>query len=376
MKDINIGLAGYGGIAKIHSIACLSAPVIFDNLPVKINLDTVCRRDENSDKGPFKRIVSSFDKLVDDKDINLISICTPNNIHFEQVKKALTAGKSVYCEKPLGLDYYEALKLANMGEESGAICQTALIYRFMPAVAAAREYILKGGIGEILNFRFAFYHKGYLDENRPISWRLRSETAGSGALIDLGIHTADLIRFILGDVYSVQAHLNTHFKERYSDNKRDKKVDADVDEYALLNINLVNGSMGTMECSRIASNLEEEMVVEIYGTKGSVKISSNTPYYPIIHDQVNDITYAGMQCRESSFFNHIMKIYPSRKVSMGFFVDMHLASYLNLFLNMEKGKVIFPETPDFKEAASSQKIIQAALISQSEGSKVVYMKDF
>lgn len=371
MKDINIGMAGFGGIAKTHIIACYAMKVLFSDLPFRVNLQKVYRRNGGDGREIFNEVVNSYDKMIDDPNINLISICTPNNLHFEQSKQAIAAGKNVYCEKPIGLDYKESRELAEKAARAGVMNQTAFIYRFIPAVAMARDYIRDGKLGEILNFRFVLYHSGYLNENRPISWRLQSEIAGAGAIVDLGIHMVDCMRYMLGEVKSVQGYLSTYFKERYSDTSQTKKVKADADEHALLNICLMNGARGTAEVSRIASNLDEYTTIEVYGTMGSIKISSATPFYPFIHDQRSGLTSAGEYRSDSGFYYSLSKLLPPKRSTLGWFNDAHLASLLIMFMNMANGKVLYQETPTFGEAAAAQKIIDMALLSSREDNRVV-----
>lgn len=375
MKRIRVGLSGYGGIAKAHSLACVAMGIVFDQLPFEVSLDTVCRRSAEGGRKAFRNIVTSFDELASNRNIDVISICTPNDLHFQQGEEALLAGKSVYCEKPLGLNYREARELAELSRKTGTINQVALIYRFMPAVVTARDYIAQGKLGEIINFKFVFRHKGYLDGNRPVTWRMIGDRSGGGAVLDLGIHMADTMRFMLGEVESVQAHLDTYFKRRYGDESRTYGVDVDTDEYALLNIVLKNGPRGMIECSRVASVLQEDASIEIYGTKGSISISSLNPNYPEIHDQDKGITISGMKPGESDFGRYLRDVYPSAGVSLGTFQNMHTACLCNMFRNIAEGRVLHSETPTFDEAAASQKIIEMALVSNREGNRIVYSSE-
>jgi predicted dehydrogenase len=190
---------------------------------------------------------------------------------------------------------------------------------------------------------------------------MKNEYSGAGALMDLGVHLIDTMRFILGDVKNVEATLHTRFRERCKSLNSSEKVIIDADEYSLLNVVLQNGAIGTLECSRIASDLDEETKIEIYGTLGSIKISTRDPYYPVIHDQKSNTTINGITPKGNPFYDHLMKIYPSEKFSQGQFMDTHIASLHNMFINTVNGKILYPETPTFHEAAKSQEIIDMAL---------------
>lgn len=379
MKRANIGVVGFGGIAKVHAIACYAMQLQYPGLPFKPQFLKAFRREQPQERGIFQEIVTSLESLLEDKELDIIDICTPNYLHYEQVKRTIEYGKAVYCEKPLAQNYQETKALAELVAKRPLLNQVALIYRFMPAVVQARDYIAGGRLGEIIHFKFTLYHKGYLNE-RPLSWREQRKYSGGGALADLGIHLADLLRFILGDIAAVRAELYTHTQERFLKGTEGAKGSVDVDEYAKLDVKMKKSGLGTLECSRISSDLHEDMVIEIYGTQGSIKITDREPRYAQIHRHAENITSIGAiygdpgNSRKGDtglFYEFCQKIFPSPKISLGTAVDMHLTSLYNLLLNHSEGKLIYTETPTFQEAAEAQKIIEMALISQRENNRWV-----
>ena len=370
MKRANMGVVGFGGIAKVHAIACYALQLLYQDLPFEPKFLKAYRREQPQAQGIFQEVVSSFDALLADEELDLIDICTPNYLHYEQVKKALEYGKAVYCEKPLALNFKEAKALVELVANKHLVNQVALIYRFMPAVVQARDYIASGQLGEIIHFKLALYHKGYLNE-RPLSWREQMKFSGGGALMDLGIHLADLLRFILGDISAVRAELYTYTQERFLKGTEGEKGRVDVDEYAKLDVKLEKSGLGTIECSRISSDLHEDTVIEIYGTQGSIKVTDREPRYAQIHRHVTNSTSIGDTHGVTPFYEFCRKVFPSEKNSLGTAVDMHLTSLYNMFLNLSEGKVIYAETPTFREAAEAQKIIEMALISQRENNRWV-----
>jgi len=229
--------------------------------------------------------------------------------------------------------------------------------------------------GEILNFNFRLYHNSYLDSERPISWRLRKDRAGGGALMDLGIHLADLVRFLLGEVEEVQGRTNTYFTERYKTKKRQEKVEVDVDDWAQLDIILENGGYGSLEVSRISSEIKEEAALEIYGTKGSIKIIDNQPNYPEIYVHNKGQLHRGDLERTSEYSKYQENIYPSYKLDLGWFVNTHLASLLNFMLNIKAGEIKYSETPTFEAAKEAQKIVSMGYLSAEEGNRKVMREE-
>lgn len=370
MKRANVGVVGFGGIAKVHAMACYALQLLNQDLPFAPKYLKAYRREQPQAQGIFQEIVTSLDTLLDDKELDLIDICTPNYLHYQQVKKTLNYGKAVYCEKPLALNFKEAKALVELAANRHLLNQVALIYRFMPAVVQARDYVASGQLGEIIHFKFALYHKGYLNE-RPLSWREQMKFSGGGALMDLGIHLADLLRFILGDIAAVRAELYTYTQERFLKGTEGEKGRVDVDEYAKLDIRLKKFGLGTIECSRISSELHETMVLEIYGTQGSIKVTDREPRYAQLYRHSANIISMGDTHGVTAFYEFCRKVFPSEKNSLGNALDMHLTSLYNMFLNLSEENVIYTETPTFWEAAEAQKIIELAIISQRENNRWV-----
>lgn len=366
MRNINIGLVGYGGIAKTHIIALKWLQLIGTDLNVSPNLVGLCTSKENCNS-PFQYTTSKLEEMLSDDCIDIIDVCTPNFLHYEQGKKILESGKNIYMEKPVSKDIIDGTNLSQLCETCGAINQVALMYRFLPAIVMAKEIIENGQLGDIIHFRFALYHSGYLDKNRPISWRLEKEKSGGGAAMDLGVHMADLIRFILGEVKEVMGQTSIYFKERYKNKDTDVKVQADVDEWALFNINLVSGGRGTLEVSRITSDLTEDTIIEIYGTEGNIKITSNNFDFPAIYHQSSGIQKTGKKEYTSEFGKFIKQAYTNHKNDLGWHTNAHFTSLYNMLLNISKNKIVYSETPTFKEALESQKIINAGYKSAREG---------
>jgi predicted dehydrogenase len=375
MDKIGIGILGWGTISKTHLIALRSMEIIFEDLKIKPNILGLCTRGGRSDIGEFRYVTKDIKELLSKEDIDMIDICTPNFLHLQQAKAVIDAGKHIYIEKPMAKNLEECKEIVNLCKEKDLINQSALMYRFMPAVVMARDYIQSGQLGEILNFRVSLYHKGYLNSERPMSWRLQQEMSGGGALMDLGIHLADTLRFLIGEAKEVRAKTHTHFTHRYKDESKTEKMKADVEEWALLDLTMDNGSHGTMEVSRINSDLSEETIFDIYGTKGKLTISTKHPDYPEIYDHLKGQIIKGTLERISDFSKYHLRIYPGPKFNMGWHINSHLSSLINMMTNINCGKILYKETPTLEEALRSQKIIEMGYISAREQNRIVSIKE-
>lgn len=368
-KKIKVGMVGLGSIGKVHSMANLVMPLIMDDIPFSVQPGKIYRRNRTGEPGFGEGYAVSLKEILEDPETNVVDICTPNYLHKEQALEAIEYGKNVYLEKPLGLNYTEAKLIAQKAAGKGVQNQTAFVYRFMPAIVNMRDEIKNGLIGDIIDFKAVCWHSGYLNRERPISWKLQQETSGGGPLLDLGIHLADIIRFVLGEVQEVSAEMKTVIEERPEpDGDGLKKVD--VEDWARAKLILERGIEGTLEVSRVASVLEEMTELVILGTRGSLKFSTQNPNILTYYSQERGVQEIRKVKPISEFARHLEGIYPPGKLSLGWMVNTHFASLVNFYLNIAAGEVICRETPTFAEAAKSQAVIDACYLSAEQNRKI------
>ncbi|MBL4936713.1 Gfo/Idh/MocA family oxidoreductase [Clostridium sp. YIM B02515] len=350
-KDINFAIVGLGGIGNTHAISAYMANMTL-NLPYNLNLvKTVTRKPSGFSINGVTN-TQSLEEVLEDKNIDFIDICTPNDSHGDIVRKAILYKKPVYCEKPLSSSYYEAVEMAEAVKEAGIKNAVALIYRFVPSISLIINEINEGTIGEIIDFKIKLYHKGYLNPNKKDVWRT-SSASGGGALLDLGIHLVDIIQATLGNIEKVNCSSRIFFENR-----------TNVDEISNCNLYLENGIRGNLEVSRIFADSEESTSFVIYGTKGSIRMSSHKADSIEIYDFNKNMTFI----KSAKGMDKILRYYgPS---AAGFFYDSHKAGLVN-FANMISGiNVDGNITADFEEAAKSQRVIEACYKSSRENREV------
>jgi len=285
MRMLGVGMIGFGFIGKVHAHAHRALPLFFDPPAARTKLVGVCTTSEAT--GQKAQVQADFEfhttdhrALLDREDIDLIHICTPNDAHFSAARDAIAAGKHIYCDKPLALNVTEAVELWSLAEAAPVVHQMTFNYRFVPAILRAVELIDAGFLGDLFSFRSAYLHAGYISPNRPFSWRTDFAQSGGGAIMDLGAHVIDLTRFLLdrpavtrgGPFAEVSADLQTVIKER-----RDAATGAmrtvDVDDIALAKVRLAGGGVGLIEASRLATGVQDELRIELHGSRGSLRFN-------------------------------------------------------------------------------------------------------
>lgn len=169
-------------------------------------------------------------------------------------------------------------------EKAGVKSQMTFNNRFFPAILRARQLIDDGFLGRVFSFRARYYRASYIDPNKPLSWRLQKDVSGSGALFDLGSHVLDLVYYFLGDFGSVQAVLDTLIKERPVAAGSTEKGPVDVDDIALMHLRMADGTLGLVEISRMGTGVTNDLQIEIYGDKGSLRFRSDEPAWLEVYD--------------------------------------------------------------------------------------------
>ncbi|MCF0146008.1 MAG: Gfo/Idh/MocA family oxidoreductase, partial [Eubacterium sp.] len=202
MKEYGIGIIGTGFMGKTHAYAYAAMPYYYSNLPFRTRLIGACSATEKSAEYAqsqlgFEYGTTDLNKLIGDERIDIIHICTPNVFHYEQVVKALEAGKHVYCDKPLAFTYEECVKLAELAREKQVTAQMGMQSRFFPATLRAKEIAEEGRLGDIICFRGAYLHSGSVDKEKKMGWK---QGEGVGTLQDMGPHILDMIVNLTGPV--------------------------------------------------------------------------------------------------------------------------------------------------------------------------------
>jgi predicted dehydrogenase len=277
-KKLNIGMIGRGFMAKAHSNAFRRVGNFFD-LAYEPVLKTVCGTNEAgtrafADSWGYESVETDWRRVVEDKDIDLIEICVPNNLHAEIAIAAAEAGKMVICEKPLACNAAEALTMTEAVEKAGVLNFVSFNYRRIPAVTLAKKLIDEGKLGKIFHYRANFLQDWTISADVPQggkdTWRLDAKTAGSGVTGDLLAHCIDIALWQNGPITDINAMTETFVKERKSADTG-KVEPVKIDDACTFFCRFANGSMGNFESTRYARGHKALFTFEINGEKASIK---------------------------------------------------------------------------------------------------------
>jgi predicted dehydrogenase len=273
-SEAGVALIGYAFMGKAHSNAWRQVAPFFSPR-ITPRMKVICGRDgakvaAAAETYGWEESATDWREVVRRKDIDIVDVSTPGDSHAEIAIAAAKAGKAVICEKPLANTVPEARRMLAAVEKAGVTHMICHNYRRVPAVMLAKQLIDSGRIGQIRQFRGTYLQDWIADPAFPMVWRLDKSKAGSGALGDIGAHSIDLARFLVGEVAEVSGHLETFIRTRPVAGSRTKRGRVTVDDAALALLRFDGGAIGTMEATRMARGRKNQNRFEINGSLGSI----------------------------------------------------------------------------------------------------------
>ena len=286
-RKLRMALVGGGQgsfIGRVHSIAaCLDnraelvAGALSSN-PEKAKASAPAY-DIKPDRayGSIEELVEKESALPEDQRIDFISIATPNFTHFPIAKTAVEAGFNVICDKPMTFDLKQAEELKSLVEKSGVVFAVSHNYTGYPLVRMAREMILNGEFGEIQAVR-SNYIQGWLrsrleqEDQKQAAWRTDPAKSGAaGAFGDIATHAYNLGRYMTG---LLPAEISCNLKI-FAPGRQ-------LDDYGHAVIRFQNGALGTVTASQISHGRENDLFIEVDGTKGALSWRQEEPNQMIV----------------------------------------------------------------------------------------------
>lgn len=374
MRTLRVGMVGHGFMGKTHGHAYRSLGYYYDPVPARVVLAGVSARTESTrrralEEWGYEFAVRDFSELCARDDIDIIDCAVPNCLHRDVLLAALANGKHVYMDKPLCVSLSEAREMAAAAAaHPECVTQMTFNYRFVPALIRARELAQSGALGRLYSVRVCYLHAGYVSPSRPFTWRLDAGQSGpSGALYDLGAHVVDLLRYVAGEVAQVQCTTETFTKERPLRDDPGTMARVEVDDLALLLLRMANGALGTLEASRVAMGVQDEIRLEAHGDRGAIRFNLMQPnfleYYDGTLPEGDYGAERGFKLIECVARYPKPASYPGPKNALGW-ERSHIHSIWNFVRHVAEGSAA---SPDIAEGARTQAVMEAALVSAKTG---------
>ena len=382
-RQLGIGLIGTGFMGKAHANGWMSAGRFFD-LPKEIVTRQVAGRSSKSVKAFAKKWgwcegITDWREMLANPEVQVVDVCTPNNLHAEMSIAALEAGKHVACEKPLASTLDEAREMKKAASKAGRRKQMTFVwfnYRRVPAVGFARELVRKGKLGRLFHVR-AQYLQDWGHGDTPLVWRFDASQAGSGAHGDLNAHIIDATRFITGDeITEVTGAIEETFIDHRDMPKgagaairggggrgRSRKGKSTVDDCVLFLARFKGGAVASYEATRLATGNQNRNTIEINGEKGSIRFD---------FERMNELQWwdntlpSAMQgwsrimCTNAGDHPYVDAYWPP---AHGLGYEHGFVSQSADIVKAVAGRKPVLPLPDFADAYETQRVLEAAVIS-------------
>jgi predicted dehydrogenase len=307
---------------------------------------------------------------VNDPDIQVFDNGAPNHLHAEPCIAAARAGKHIICEKPLGRTAAEAKQMWEAARQAGIVHMCAFNYRFVPAIRLAREIIQAGRLGRIYHFRARYLQEWITDPAFPMVWRMDAETAGTGAIGDLGTHIIDIARFLVGEPATISANTATFIPERPTAEGGTGRVT--VDDAFAATLTFANGAIGTLEATRFARGRRNHQALEINGEKGSLAFNM---------ERLNELeVYLPEEetSRDGQGFRQVLVTESTHPFYDAWWPQGHIIGWEHTFVHEIKhffdavtsGKPVAPEGANFEDGYRASVVADAIVESARSGQRV------
>lgn len=367
-KALNVGLIGCGFMGRTHSNAHRKVAQFFDvnHRPV---LKAVC--DSNAERVKafaerwgYETTETDWRRLIARKDIDLIDICVPNNVHEEIACAAAAAGKMVLCEKPLALDAVQGRRMTEAVEKAGVPNMVWFNYRRVPAISLAKQIIDEGRIGRVFHYRATYLQDWTISAKVPQGgqtlWRLDVAVAGSGVTGDLLAHSIDTAMWLIGGISRVCAMTETFIKERPLQDEPGVVKPVKIDDACAFLARFDNGALATFESTRYARGRKNQNMFEVNGEKGSLYFNLEDPHRLQFFDHGDPSHLHGWRSILVTDFEHpYMNRWWVPGCTIGYehtFINA-LADFLTC---LDKGEKV---QPDFRAGLATQFVCDAVLES-------------
>ncbi|MDJ0354865.1 Gfo/Idh/MocA family oxidoreductase [Paenarthrobacter sp. PH39-S1] len=367
-RPLGVAVVGYAFMGKAHSNAWRNVSAFFD-VPAFAQRVLVGRDAEAVEAAAARygwaESATDWREVISRDDIDIVDICAPGALHAEIAVAALAAGKHVLVEKPLANSLTEAESMvaaAQQARDRGVRSMVGFTYRRVPGLALARGLIAGGKLGVIRQVRAAYLQDWLANDESPMTWRLRRESAGSGALGDIASHAIDQVQFLLDDtVTEVSGRLHTFVSERPGPHGPEPVT---VDDAAWATLSLAGGAVASVEVSRMARGRKNALQIEVFGSKGSLRFDLENPNELSFFDGTDPIREQG--------FRRILVTEPEHPYLDAWWPPGHVLGWENSFTHeirdflLAVGSGTDP-SPSFEDGLAVQRVLVA--IEESAAAK-------
>jgi predicted dehydrogenase len=374
VKRLGMGIVGAGFVGP-HHVDAVRRLGFVDIVAVAGSSEESGRR--KAEQLGVRRGYGNYQALIDDPDVQVVHVATPNHLHYPVISAALAKGKHVVSDKPLATTAAESRKLFEQAKRANVVAAVTFNYRGNPLVQQARHAIANGEIGTP-TFLHGYYLQDWLLKDTDYSWRLDPEKSGeSSALGDIGSHWCDLaqhmtglqITHVLGDIATVipkrkRPRVAREAFQTAASASDLETVDIQVDDLASVLVRFDNGAKGTFSAGQVCAGHKNDLVLEVCGSKASVCWRQ---------EQQNEL-WIGRRDKPNEILQKDPSLMDAAVRSYAHLPGGHQEAWADAFCNVMRdiyGTIASGQRPEifatFEDGYRSNCIVEAILESAKEG---------
>jgi predicted dehydrogenase len=366
-------------MGEVHSTSYARVPLHFPECEGRARLlvaaDPSPGRAERAVLLGYKRWTADWNEVLEDPDVEAVSITAPNHLHLEMALAAAAAGKHIWGEKPLGRFPAETAQIAAASEAAGIRTIVGLNYRHAPAVQHARTLLEQGAIGSVNHFRMQFLASYSASPRGSLSWRFSGNLAGLGVLGDLGSHAVDLAQHLLGPIVRVSAASSvliamrpriepgtgTHFT---LGDENAELGPVENEDWAAALVEFATGVRGTIELSRSIIGADARYGFEVNGGEGALRWSFERMNELELHTRVPGGDAGWTTVAMGPEHPDFARFQPGAGIGMGY-DDLKVIEAARFLQSVADGR---QREPGVREMNAAARVIDAIVRSCASGS--------
>ncbi|MGK5111395.1 MULTISPECIES: Gfo/Idh/MocA family protein [unclassified Geodermatophilus] len=387
-QPLSVAVIGAGMAGRSHAAGYRQVNTVFGEGLPPVRLAAIADANEplardGARRYGFEKAVSSWQEVVADPSIDAVSIVVGNALHRPIAEAAVAAGKHVLCEKPLAGSMADGQAMAALEAGADVVTAVGYTYRRSPAIAAIRDHVRNGELGELSLFSGRYWCDYACDPRSPLTWRFRGEP-GSGALGDIGAHVIDAAEQLCGPIVAVSGGaLSTLITKRPlplgavvghgTAPVGDEVGEVENEDTAVFTARFESGLCGSFSVSRTAFGMPNGLGFDVHGLDGRVAFDVHRPAEYLFDDTQPDARTRGVrQVIVGPQMPYFSGGYPMEAPGVGIGNQETFTYQCRAFLDQIAGTPDpLPANASFADALHTMQVIQAVVrSSRSDGASV------
>lgn len=361
-RTLGVGLVSLGWMGRLHTRAYKSLAEKFPEIDAGVRLVSCCdlleeNRQQAVDRLGFSTAVDDYHDVIENSEVDVVSICAPNFLHRDIALAVAEAGKPFWIEKPMGISAAQSRQIAEAAEDKELVTSVGFNYRHTRAVEFARQLIADGRLGTVTNARVWLIADYASDPRGPLTWRYDRQRAGAGVILDLMGHGEDLVQYLLKKrITEVSAISDTFIRQRPKPLKEgvghtgwvvsDELGPVGNEDYCAVMARMEDGVTCTLESSRVSVGPRAEYIIEVYGTEGSIRWNfEDLNHLQVCLGRDNGALQGYINCMAGPDYPEFLRFQPGAGTSMGF-DDMKVVEAAKFVRGVLDGQQYGPSVAD------------------------------